>query len=98
MGELTSAEANLRTYLQVLRRRSFWVIALLILAVAASVGVSAVQTKKYSASSLLLVQPAGATFSLISGIQQAITPTDILTDLQLLTSAPVKTEAAKQLG
>jgi Mrp family chromosome partitioning ATPase/capsular polysaccharide biosynthesis protein len=98
MEELTSAEPNLRTYLQVLRRRFLWVIALAILAVAASVAINVVQTKKYSASSLLLVRPAGSTSSLISGIQQTITPTDILTELQLLASAPVKMEAAKQLG
>jgi capsular exopolysaccharide synthesis family protein len=98
MGELTSAEANFRTYLQVLRRGIPWVLALAILAVAASAGFDVVQTKKYSASSLLLVQPSGSTFSLISGIQQSITPTDILTELQLLASAPVKMEAAKQLG
>src|ERR1035437_3040381 len=98
MGELTSAEANVRPYLQVLRQRYLWVIALAILAVAASAAINVVQTKKYSASSLLLVQPAGSTSQLISGNQQAITPTDILTEIQLLASAPVKMEAAKQLG
>jgi uncharacterized protein involved in exopolysaccharide biosynthesis len=90
MGELTSPDANLRTYLQVLRRRFLWVVALAILAVAASAAFDVVQTKEYSASSLILVQPVGSTSSLISGNQQTITPTDILTELQLLTSAPVK--------
>jgi capsular exopolysaccharide synthesis family protein len=98
MGELTSAEANFRTYLQVLRRRFLWILALAILAVAASVVFDVVQAKQYSASSYLLVEPAGSTSSLISGSQQTITPTDILTELQLLESAPVKMEAAKQLG
>jgi len=98
MGELTSAEANFQTYLQVLRQRFVWVIALAIVAVAASAAINVVQTKMYSASSLLLVQPAGSTYSLILGNQQTITPTDILTELQLLESAPVKLEAAKQLG
>src|ERR1017187_1711392 len=98
MGELASAEANFQTYLQELRQRFLWVIALAILAVAASAAIDVVQTKKYTASSLLLVQPAGSTYSLISGNQQTITPTDILTELQLLASAPVKLEAAKQLG
>ncbi len=98
MGELTSPEANLRTYLQVIRRRFPFVIVVVFLAVAVSIGISSVQTKRYSASSLLLVEPAGSTSSLITGSQQAITPTDILTELQLLASAPVKMEAAKQLG
>ncbi len=98
MGALTSSEANLRTYLQVLRRRFLWVLALVVLAVAVSAVFNVVQTKKYSASSLLLVQPVGSTSSLISGNQQTITPTDILTELQLLASAPVQSEAAKQLG
>jgi capsular exopolysaccharide synthesis family protein len=98
MGELTSAEATLQTYLHVLRRRFLWVITVAIVAVAASAAFNVIQTKKYSASSLLLVQPAGSTSSLISGNQQTITPTDILTELELLASAPVKMEAAAQLG
>jgi capsular exopolysaccharide synthesis family protein len=98
MGELTSTDATMRTYFEAFRRRFVWIIALAILAVAASAAISTVQTKKYSASSLLLVQPTGTTSSLISGIQQTVTPTDVLTDLQLLASPPVKMEAAKKLG
>jgi capsular exopolysaccharide synthesis family protein len=63
-----------------------------------AVAISSVQTKKYSATAQLLMQPAGSGFSLIPGNQQTISPTDILTELQLLKSAPVKAKGASELG
>jgi succinoglycan biosynthesis transport protein ExoP len=98
MGEPTAAESNLRTYLAVFRRRYPWIIIVAVFAVVVSLGLSAVQHKKYTASAQLLVQPAGSASSLSSTNQQAISPTDILTELQLLTSAPVFTKATSQLG
>jgi tyrosine-protein kinase len=99
MAELKPTEATLRTYLQVLRRRLPLVIAVTILSVGISVALSLVQTKEYSGAAQLLVQPANSDSALISGTQQrTISPTDVLTELQLLTSAPVRTKAASQLG
>ena len=99
MEESNFAHANLGTYLQVLRRRLPWVIAVTVLSVGIAVAISSVQTKKYSATAQLLVQQADPASSLISGSPQtAISPTDILTELQLVTSAPVKAKAASELG
>ena len=98
MGELSSSNANFRTYLQVVRRRFPWVLAVVVLAVVVSVALGEVQAKKYIASAQLLVQPAGSASSLSSGNQQTISPTDMVTELQLLTSAPVLTKATTQLG
>jgi len=98
MGELTSSNANFRTYLQVIRRRLPLVIAVVVLAVFMSVVVGEVQANKYTASAQLLVQPAGSASSLSSGNQQTISATDMVTELQLLTSAPVVTKATTQLG
>ena len=98
MEESNFAQANLATYLKVLRRRLPWVIAVTVLSVGIAVAISSVQTKKYSATAQLLVQPAGSASSLISSTHQTISPTDILTELQLLTSAPVKAKAAGELG
>jgi succinoglycan biosynthesis transport protein ExoP len=69
-----------------------------IVAVLVSVGIGEVQHKKYTASAQLLVQPAGSASSLSSGIQQTISATDMVTELQLLYSAPIMTKAATQLG
>ena len=98
MGELNSTSANFRTYLQVVRRRFPWVLAVIVLAVVVAVALGEVQSKKYTASAQLLVQPAGSASSLSSGNQQTISATDMVTELQLLTSGPVSTKAASQLG
>jgi capsular exopolysaccharide synthesis family protein len=83
------------TYLAVLRRRKWWVIAATLLGLAASLGYSLTQPKTYSASAQLLDQSAGVT---TGGSQQQITPTEVLTELQLVTSAPVKSAVVRKLG
>jgi succinoglycan biosynthesis transport protein ExoP len=97
MAELDPTEGSLRTYLQVLRRRFYWVLALTLLAVGVAVAISKVEKKQYSATAQLLVQPVTGSVP-IGGTQQSVSPTDVLTELQLITSAPVKAQAAKQLG
>lgn len=72
-------------------------LALTVLAVAGAVAYSGVQTKQYSATAQLLAQPASGTVP-ISGTQQTISPTDVATDLQLITEGQVKAKAEKVLG
>ena len=98
MAALSPTEANLRTYLHVLRRRLPWVIGIAVLSVAISLAIGLKQPKEYSGTAQLLVQPASSDSALISGTQQTISPTDVLTEIQLLTSAPVRAKAASQLG
>ena len=90
-------EPTLGTYLAVLRRRKWWVIAVTLLGLAASLGYSLTQPKVYSATAQLLVQPENAAIT-NGASQQAITPTDVLTELQLVTSAPVKAAVDRKLG
>ena len=89
--------ATLRTYLVVLRRRKWWVIALAVLGLAVSLGLSVRQAKQYSATAQLLVQSSGQAVSL-GGTPQAVTTTDVQTDLQLATSAPVVALVRGKLG
>ncbi len=89
--------ATLRTYLVVLRRRKWWVIALAVLGLAASLALSVRQAKQYSATAQLLVQSSGQGISLGSA-PQAVTTTDVQTDLQLATSAPVVALVRGKLG
>ena len=89
--------ATLRTYLVVLRRRKWWVIALAVLGLAASLALSVQQAKQYSATAQLLVQSSGQGVSLGSA-PQAVTTTDVQTDLQLATSAPVVAARPRQAG
>ncbi len=89
--------ATLRTYLVVLRRRKWWVIALAVLGLAVSLALSVRQAKQYSATAQLLVQSSGQGISL-GGAPQAVTTTDVQTDLQLATSAPVVALVRGKLG
>jgi succinoglycan biosynthesis transport protein ExoP len=97
MAALNTAEPDLRTYLQILRRRYYWVIAAVVLLGAAAGGYSVNQPKQYTASAQLLVQPTTGTLP-SAATQQVISPTDVLTELQLLTTAPVKAAVRQQLG
>lgn len=98
MAALNTEEPNLRTYLQILRRRFYWIVAGVVLFGAAAGGYSVVQHKQYTASAQLLVLPSSGVTLPGSGSQQVISPTDVLTELQLLTTAPVKDKVQRQLG
>ena len=89
-------EPTLGSYLAVLRRRKWWVIAITVLGLVASLGYSLTEPKAYSASAQLLVQ--AETEVTTAGSPQPITSTDVLTELQLVTTAPVKAAVSRQLG
>jgi capsular exopolysaccharide synthesis family protein len=90
-------EPTFGSYLRILRRRKWWVMAGAMLGLVALLGYSLTQPKMYSASAQLLVQPASSEAT-GNGGPQPITQTDVLTELQLVTSAPVKAVVARQLG
>ena len=90
-------EPTLRTYAQVLRRRKWWLAATAAVVVVGTLAYVMTQPKQYSATAQLLVQPENPGVTQ-SGSAQQITPTDVLTELQLVTSAPVKAAVTKQLG
>jgi polysaccharide biosynthesis transport protein len=88
---------TLHAYLMVLRRRKWWVISLAMLGLAASLALSLTATKQYTATAQLLVQSSNQSVSLGSTAQQ-VTTTDVQTDLQLATSAPVIKAVSAKLG
>ncbi len=85
---MPDSNVDLRTYLRVLGRRKWWVILCTGLAVAGAIAYSFSAAKEYSATAQLLVQPQSGTLALTTPAQ-TITTTDVATELQLLTSAPV---------
>jgi capsular exopolysaccharide synthesis family protein len=97
MDQFEPPEGNLRTYLRIIRRRFPWLLAVTVLSLAIAVAFTAVQKKQYSATAELLVQPASGSVP-ISGTQQTVSPTEVLTELQLITNAPVKGQVTKKLG
>ncbi len=91
------ANPTLRSYLVILRRRKWWVICAAVAGVAASLAVALTQAKQYSATAQLLVQPSSQA-SATGTTLQPVTPTEVQTELQLITSAPVQALVQRRLG
>jgi capsular exopolysaccharide synthesis family protein len=83
-------EPSFRAYLQILRRRKWWVAVAAALGLAASLAFSLTAHKQYSATAQLLVQPSVNASGLGAAQPQPVTQTDVQTELQLVTSAPVQ--------
>jgi polysaccharide biosynthesis transport protein len=91
-------EPTLRGYLYVLRRGRWWIAAISLLGLGASLGLSLIMTMQYTATAELLVQSTG-NLNLATGLYQApITSADVETELQLVTSAPVQNQVLAKLG
>ena len=90
------SEPTFRAYLQILRQRKWWVGSLTVLGLALSLAVSLTAHKQYSATAQLLVQPS-VNASGLGAAQQPVTQTDVQTELQLVTSAPVQQAVRDQL-
>jgi polysaccharide biosynthesis transport protein len=91
------AGPTLRSYSRLVRRRKWWVAGLALLGLAASLAISLTQAKQYSATAQVLVQSATGPGSL-TGTSVQVTPTEVQTMLQLVTSASVLTAVRQQLG
>ncbi len=91
------SDPTLRSYAQLVRRRKWWVIALALLGLAVSLAISFTEPKEYAASVQVLVQPSSQADAL-GATQQPVTPTDVQTMLQLVTSAPVTAAVRHKLG
>ncbi len=82
-------EPTFRAYLQILRHRKWWAGSITVFGLAASLAFSLTAHKQYSATAQLLVQPS-VVASGLGVAQQPVTQTDVETELQLVTSAPVQ--------
>ncbi len=90
-------EPTFRTYVVMLRRRKWWVIAATMIGLAASLAFSLTAHKEYSATAQVLVQ--SAVDASAPGVAQApVTQTDVQTELTLVTSAPIIDSVRRQLG
>jgi len=91
------SDPTLRSYAQLVRRRKWWVIAFALVGLLVALAISFTATKQYAASTQVLVQPSTQASALGSTVQP-VTPTDVQTMLQLVTSAPVTSAVRGQLG
>lgn len=92
------AEPDLMHYVAVLRR-GWWIIVLITLLVMGGTGAAVSrQPHQYTAQAQLLLQPDSLASVLAGTSSGALSATDVLTQIQIVTSAPVKTAVAKDLG
>jgi succinoglycan biosynthesis transport protein ExoP len=91
------AGPTLRSYARLVLRRKWWVTGIAVLGLGSGVALSMVQAKQYSATAQVLVQSGTGPGSLSTAPQQ-VTPTEVQTMLQLVTSAPVLKHVRKDLG
>jgi len=87
-------DSALPSYLQVVRKRVWWIALAGIFGLGAGLGVSLATPKQYSATAEVLVLPSGS----VGGTQVPVTATDVQTDAQLVTSAPVGQIVARHLS
>ena len=97
MAEL-GADPTIRGYLRVVRRGRWWVAAFSLLGLGISLALSLTATRQYTAAAQLLVQSVGNVNIATGSNQTVITPTDVQTELQLVTSAQVQSQVRAQLG
>jgi capsular exopolysaccharide synthesis family protein len=90
-------EPSFRSYLQIMRQRKWWVSSITVLGLAVSLVFSLTAHKQYSATAQLLVQPSVNASALNGGQEQPVTQTDVQTELQLVTSAPVQQAVRNRL-
>ena len=93
----SGVEPTLRTYLMVLRRRKWWIITIALLGLGVSLAMSLSQHKQYSAVAQLLVQPTGSNLT-VGSAETQVTPTQVQTEMQLVTSAEVEQTVRRKLG
>ncbi len=91
------SDPTLRSYAQLVRRRKWWVIALGLAGLVVSLAISFTEPKQYAASAQVLVQPSSQTGALGTTVQP-VTPTEVQTMQQLVTSAPVTSAVRRRLG
>jgi capsular exopolysaccharide synthesis family protein len=90
--------SDLRTYLKVLKSRKRTIVVVFVLVVAAVLAYSFAQTKQYTATAEVLIQPSGAPPQVGGTETTSLQPSDIQTQVQLISSAPVKASVTTKLG
>jgi capsular exopolysaccharide synthesis family protein len=97
-SRITRESSDLRSYLRVLNRRKVTIFVVFVLVVAPVLGYSLSQSKRYTATAAVLIQPNGTPPQLGGTNTTTLQPSDIQTQVQLITSAPVKSVVVEKLG
>jgi capsular exopolysaccharide synthesis family protein len=89
-------EFELGRYIRIVSRRKWWIIGITVLGVLAATVYAFTAQKQYTATALLQVEPARGSI-IVNGPTPTVAPTDVSTQLQLLTSSAVENTVAASL-
>jgi succinoglycan biosynthesis transport protein ExoP len=98
--EADSQQLELLDYLRVLWRRKWTILVIVLVAVGAGLGFSKLQTKKYTATAEVIVQPSGtpAGAQVNSNTPGTVSADQVSTQVQVVQSAPVRDLVLRRLG
>lgn len=91
-------EADLRDYLRLLWRRKWMIAGVTVIGVGAALGTAYAQTPTYTGKAQILLQPTVTAAALSSGSNAQLSPTDVQTQIQIVTATPVVAAVAHDLG
>ena len=98
MEDPTARESELRDYLRLLRRRKAIVVLTVVVLMGVVLAYSLLQTPKYTATAKVLLQSSGAPPQLNSSVTTVLQPSDIQTQIDVMTSPPVQAAVRQQVG
>jgi succinoglycan biosynthesis transport protein ExoP len=91
------SEPALRINLAIMAQQRWWVAGAAISGLALGIAIAFAQGKQYSATAQILVQPASMP-AVPGSTEAAVTPAEVQTEQQLVTSGPVRTAVRRMLG
>jgi len=94
----SSGDSDVRDYLRVLWRWRLTIIVVAILGVLLALMVSLLETKQYTATARVLIQPAETPPQLSPNNTTVRQPADIQTQVEFITSGPVQAAVNRQIG
>lgn len=93
-----SQPSALPTYLRIVRRRAWIIIAGIVVGLGSALAFGVTQGKLYTATATVLVEPTTTSLTLNNALPGTVSSQLVATDLQLVTSKPVKDALIRHLG
>ena len=93
----TGSDLTLRSYVQTVFKRKWWVISVALAGLMVGLVISISQPRQYAATAQVLVQ-ATSQATALGTTEQPVTSTDVQTMQELVTSSPVMSAVRHQLG
>jgi capsular exopolysaccharide synthesis family protein len=94
----TPVQPSAVEYLRIIQRRKWWLIASTLLVTLAALGFSYSETKAYSATASILIEPVPTTASLTGSAPATLGVTDVATQEQVLGASQIRSAVKAAIG